>query len=150
MRLLAKQKFEFSKWIYSFETIRFSLICKYANEDTFQWHKPHPTVKVESCQAFSKKKQRRRLFGTEELYSDINIKWAYHHLVILQGQEVMDICFLNRENYSYGVYLIQNVSRKNMYLDTENALSGDNFKKFKTGALIQNDLGFSFWFCSYT
>ena len=69
---------------------------------------------------------------------------------MLQGQEVMDICFLNRENYSYGVYLIQNVSRKNMYLDTENALSGDNFKKFKTGALIQNDFDFSFWFCSYT
>ena len=37
-----------------------------------------------------------------------------------------------------------------MYLDTENALSGDNFKKFKTGALIQNDFDFSFWFCSYT
>ena len=68
-------------------------------------------------------------------------------MVILQGQEVTDICFLEREIYYYSVYLMQNVSRKNIYLDIENALPTDNFKKFKA----QNKNGFDFlvWFCSW-
>ena len=76
--------------------------------------------------------------------------WAYHHLVVLQGKKVMDICLLYRYIYWYSVYLIQNVKKTCTRILTMHYLQ--LIKKSLNKSSDQKPLHCDFlaWFCSYT